>query len=224
MKRTHLVTAIILIVLIIDQISKIYIKTTFEYGNGFEMFGLDWARIHFVENDGMAFGLSFGGVMGKYMLSIFRILLVMVLIYIIRGMIQAKENKGLLVAFALIIAGAIGNILDSAFYGIIFSETPYHGGIAELFPEGGGYAPFLQGKVVDMLYFPMYQGILPDWVPFRGGKSFSFFNPVFNVADTSISLGVISILVFYRSFFKSDEEIRKQREEALAEKNINEEE
>ena len=212
MKRTHLVTAIILIVLIIDQISKIYIKTTFEYGNGFNMFGLDWARIHFVENDGMAFGLSFGGVAGKYVLSIFRIILVMVLIYIIRGMIQANENKGLLIAFALIIAGAIGNIIDSAFYGMIFSETPYHGGIAELFPEGGGYAPFLQGKVVDMLYFPMYEGVLPDWIPFKGGKSFSFFNPVFNVADTSISLGVITILVFYRSFFKSEEDIKKEQE------------
>lgn len=171
------------------------------------MFGLDWARIHFVENDGMAFGLSFGGVIGKYMLSIFRILLVMVLIYIIRGMIKANENKGLLIAFALIIAGAIGNILDCSFYGMIFSETPtFHGGIAEMFPEGGGYAPFLQGKVVDMLYFPIFSGTLPEWLPFKGGDNFSFFNPVFNVADTSISLGVITILVFYRSFFKTEEE------------------
>ncbi len=213
LKKAHLVTAIIIFVLIIDQVSKIYIKTNFEYGKGFLMFGLDWARIHFVENDGMAFGLSFGGVIGKYILSIFRIVLVMVLIYIIRGMIKANESKGLLIAFSLIIAGAIGNIIDSAFYGMIFSETPlYHGGIAQMFPEGGGYAPFLQGKVVDMLYFPMYEGTLPDWVPFRGGKSFSFFNPVFNVADTSISLGVITILVFYRSFFKSEEEIRKEQE------------
>ncbi len=170
------------------------------------MFGLDWARIHFVENDGMAFGLSFGGVIGKYILSIFRIVLVLVLIYIIRGMIQANENKGLLIAFSLIIAGAIGNIIDSAFYGMIFSETPtFHGGIAEMFPEGGGYAPFLQGKVVDMLYFPLYEGHFPDWFPFKGGERFSFFNPVFNVADTSISLGVIIILVFYRSFFKTEE-------------------
>lgn len=186
------------------------------------MFGLDWARIHFVENDGMAFGLSFGGVAGKYVLSIFRLILVMVLIYIIRGMIQAKENKGLLIAFALIIAGAVGNIIDSAFYGMIFSETPYHGGIAELFPEGGGYAPFLQGKVVDMLYFPMYEGVLPDWVPFKGGKAFSFFNPVFNVADSSIFLGVMTILVFYRSFFKSEEEIRKEKD--LVNQQIEEEE
>lgn len=218
MKRGHLVTLIIIIVLIIDQASKIYIKTNFEYGKGFLMFGLDWARIHFVENDGMAFGLSFGGVTGKYLLSIFRIVLVMVLIYIIRGMIQANENKGLVISFALIIAGAIGNILDSAFYGMIFSETPtFHGGIAELFPEGGGYAPFLQGKVVDMLYFPMYEGSFPDWFPRWGGDRFSFFNPVFNVADTSISIGVITILVFYRSFFKSDEQIRQEKEAKLLE-------
>ena len=170
------------------------------------MFGQEWAKIHFVENDGMAFGLSFGGVIGKYILSIFRIILVMVLIYIIRGMIKAKENTGLLIAFALIIAGAIGNIIDSAFYGMIFSASPYHGSVAEMFPEGGGYAPFLRGKVVDMFYFPMYKGILPEWIPFRGGKTFSFFNPVFNVADTSISIGVFSILVFYRSFFKTNEE------------------
>ena len=206
MKKSHIVTAIILIVLIIDQALKIYIKTNFELRTGFQLFGLDWARIHFIENDGMAFGLSFVGVIGKYALSIFRIILVGVLIYIIRGMIKAKESTGLLIAFALIIAGAIGNILDCAFYGMIFSESPYHGQIAEMFPEGGGYAPFLRGKVVDMFHFPMYNGILPDWIPFRGGKPFSFFNPVFNVADTSISIGVFSILVFYRSFFKTKEE------------------
>lgn len=206
MKKSHIVIAIILLVLIIDQALKIYIKTSFELGKGFLMFGQEWAKIHFVENDGMAFGLSFGGVIGKYILSIFRIILVMVLIYIIRGMIKAKENTGLLIAFALIIAGAIGNIIDSAFYGMIFSASPYHGSVAEMFPEGGGYAPFLRGKVVDMFYFPMYKGVLPEWIPFRGGKTFSFFNPVFNVADTSISIGVFSILVFYRSFFKTNEE------------------
>jgi len=204
-KKSFIVTAIILLVLIIDQALKIYIKTTYELGTGFNMFGLDWARIHFVENDGMAFGLSFGGVIGKYILSIFRIILVCILIYIIRGMIKAKEKTGLLIAFALIIAGAIGNILDCAFYGMIFSASPYHGAVAEMFPEAGGYAPFLRGKVVDMFYFPMYKGVLPTWIPFKGGETFSFFNPVFNVADTSISLGVFSILAFYRSFFKANE-------------------
>jgi len=184
------------------------------------MFGLEWAKIHFVENNGMAFGLSFGGVAGKYILSIFRIILVCVLIYIIRGMIQAKEKLGLLIAFALIIAGAIGNILDCAFYGLIFSESPYHGAVAELFPEGGGYAPFLRGKVVDMFYFPMYNGVLPEWIPFKGGEKFSFFNPVFNVADTSISIGVFTILAFYRSFFKADE----PETSTAVEQHVNEEE
>ncbi len=204
MKRTHLVFLIIAVVLILDQVSKIYIKTHFEYGSGINIFGFDWARLHFVENKGMAFGLSFGGVIGKYLLSIFRIILVGVLMYIVLGMIKAKENKGLLAAFAMIIAGAIGNIIDSAFYGMIFSESPYHGGLATMFPEQGGYAPFLQGKVVDMLYFPMVDTILPDWIPFRGGTRFTFFNPVFNVADSSISIGVATILIFYRSFFKED--------------------
>lgn len=213
MKKSHIVTAIILIVLIIDQTLKIYIKTNYELGGGFQILGQDWARIHFVENDGMAFGLSFGGVIGKYILSIFRIILVAVLIFIIRGMIKAKENTGLLIAFALIIAGAIGNILDCAFYGMLFSASPYHGNVAELLPEAGGYAPFLRGKVVDMFYFPMYKGVLPEWIPFRGGKTFSFFNPVFNVADTSISIGVFSILVFYRSFFKTNEEVENKIEE-----------
>lgn len=206
MKKSHLITIIILLVLLIDQALKIYIKTNFELGEGIPILGQEWAKIHFVENDGMAFGLSFGGVIGKYILSVFRIILVCVLIYIIRGMIKAKESTGLLIAFALIIAGAIGNILDCAFYGMIFSSSPYHGPVAEIFPDGGGYAPFLRGKVVDMFYFPMYKGILPEWIPFRGGTTFSFFNPVFNVADTSISLGVFTILAFYRSFFKSNEE------------------
>jgi len=127
-------------------------------------------------------------------------------IIIIRGMIKAKESTGLLIAFALIIAGAIGNILDCAFYGMIFSASPHHhAGVAEMFPEAGGYAPFLRGKVVDMFYFPMFSGKLPEWIPFRGGTNFSFFNPVFNVADTSISIGVFTILAFYRSFFKATE-------------------
>ncbi len=203
MKRHHFVILLVLLVLIIDQTLKIYIKTSFVYGGGFKILGLDWARIHFVENEGMAFGLKFGGVIGKYILSVFRILLVGFLIYIIRDMIKAKEKYGLILAFGLIIAGAIGNILDSAFYGLIFSESKFHGGIATLFPEGGGYAPFLQGRVVDMLYFPMVNTYWPDWLPFLGGKSFSFFDPVFNVADSSISVGVAIILLFYRSYFNS---------------------
>lgn len=200
-----------MIVLILDQWLKLYIKTNFEYGQGFDILGLDWAKIHFVENEGMAFGFTFGEPYGKLLLSIFRIIMVGFLAYIIGNLIKAKESIGLLISFALIIAGAIGNIIDSAFYGMIFSESPkYHGGVAEMFPEGGGYASFLHGKVVDMLYFPVIDTRLPEWFPFWGGERFEFFRPVFNIADTAISTGVISILLFHRRFFQSSAEIQEK--------------
>lgn len=177
----------------------------FPLGGGFKMLGMDWARIHFVENEGMAFGLSFGGEIGKYILSIFRIGMVGFLIYILRDILKQNGSKGLQFSFALIIAGAIGNILDSAFYGLIFSESNYHHhNIAELFPEAGGYAAFLQGRVVDMFYFPMIRAEYPDWLPIVGGDPFLFFRPVFNVADSAISIGVVLILLFHRSFFVND--------------------
>jgi signal peptidase II len=214
-KKTALVIVLILIVLILDQWLKIYIKTSLEYGKGFDILGLSWAKIHFVENEGMAFGIKFWGSTGKLLLSLFRLVMIGVLGYIIHNLIKAKEPLGLLISFSLIMAGAIGNILDSAFYGIIFSETPqYHGGVAELFPEGGGYANFLYGKVVDMLYFPLVDTNLPDWFPWVGGNRFQFFKPVFNIADTSISVGVISILLFHRKFFKSEKQ--KAKEEGIS--------
>ena len=219
LKRWQILLGIVLLVLIVDQSVKIYIKTTLSYATGFEILGQDWARIHFVENEGMAFGITFGnkciGVKAedgicnglvlkpqsaKLILSIFRILMVGFLFYLIRELYKAKEPLGLMICFCLILAGAIGNILDSAFYGLIFSASPYHQEVAQLFPEGGGYAPFLQGKVVDMFYFPMIDTILPDWVPRYGGKRFEFFRPVFNVADGAISVGVALILIFYRKF------------------------
>ena len=203
--KTVLVILIILFVLILDQWLKIYVKTNIEYGRGFDILGLSWAKIHFVENAGMAFGIKFGGSVGKLILSLFRLVMIGILGYIIHNLIKAKEPLGLLISFALIMAGAIGNIIDSAFYGVIFSESPmYHGGLAEMFPEGGGYGKFLHGKVVDMLYFPVIDTHLPEWFPFWGGERFQFFKPVFNIADTAISTGVISILLFHRKFFKSE--------------------
>lgn len=211
MKKSYSLVLIIALILIIDQIVKFYIKLNYPIGGGFNILGQDWARIHFIENKGMAFGLSFGGEIGKYILSIFRIFMVGFLIYFLRSIIKSKEAFGLQVSFALIIAGAIGNIIDSAFYGLIFNDSsPHRNNIAELFPEGGGYAPFLQGKVVDMFHFPMINSHFPDWMPIWGGDAFSFFRPVFNVADSSISIGVVLILLFYRSFFISD---KKQEEE-----------
>jgi signal peptidase II len=190
-----------LLVIILDQWLKVYIKTNLLYGEEFGILGLNWARIHFVENEGMAFGISFGGEIGKYALSIFRIIMVGLLIYLLKGLIQAKESKWLIGCFSLIIAGAIGNIIDSAFYGMIFSESNIHSGLATFMPEEGGYAPFLQGRVVDMLYFPMVDTKWPGWVPGIGGNHFQFFRPVFNIADSAISVGVISILLFHRRFF-----------------------
>ncbi len=176
------------------------------YGEDFPIFGLDWAYIHFVENNGMAFGLSLGGDTGKLALSIFRLVAVGFLIYFISRLIKEQAKTGVLVSFALIMAGAMGNIIDSCFYGMIFSESNYHGGVAEAFPAGGGYSGFLFGKVVDMFYFPMIDTILPSWVPFWGGERFQFFKPVFNLADASISTGVFSLLLFQRSFFKKETE------------------
>lgn len=202
MKRSTIVILIIATILLIDQALKIYIKTHLSYGDGFFIAGQEWARIHFVENKGMAFGLSFGGTVGKLILSSFRIVMVGMLIYIIRGLIKAQESVGLLICFALIIAGAIGNIIDSAFYGMFFSESLFHGPPATFLSDASGELGFLQGKVVDMFYFPMVKGVLPEWLPLWGGDDFIFFRPVFNVADAAISVGVISIIVFHRSFFK----------------------
>ena len=161
--------------------------------------GVGWAQLNFVENEGAAFGLKFGGDTGKLILSVFRIFMVGFLIYMLRKMVKTKEPLGFLIFFGLIIAGAIGNILDSVFYGVIFSSSAH--GVAEVFPEGGGYAPLFYGWVVDMLHFPIYEGLLPDWIPFWGGEQFHFFRFVFNIADASISTGVVGILLFYRKYF-----------------------
>jgi len=201
-KKTILIL-IVISVLLIDQLSKIWVKTHILYGDGFDILGLSWAKIHFIENEGMAFGISYGGETGKYALSIFRILMVGFLLFILRSLYRSGESLGLMSCFSLIIAGAVGNILDSMFYGLIFSESFFHGGIATIFPEGGGYGKFLTGKVVDMFYFPLFDFYWPEWVPLIGGDHFEFFRPVFNVADSSIFVGVVSILLFHRRFFKN---------------------
>ncbi len=202
MKKSYLVLVILFLVLLIDQASKIWVKTHMEYGEQFAIFGLSWANIHFVENEGMAFGMKLGGDYGKLVLSLFRIVAVGFLAYLIINMIRERKSDFVLVCFTLILAGALGNIIDSAFYGMIFTETPYHsGGVATMFPPGGGYAPFLHGKVVDMLYFPLTEGEFPSWVPFVGGDHFLFFRPVFNIADTAITTGVLLLLLFRRQIF-----------------------
>lgn len=224
MKRTHIIIAIVLIVLILDQALKIWVKTNMYIGEdsflNWSSWTIRWARLHFIENNGMAFGIEFGNEYGKLALSLFRIVAVGFLIYFIRQLISSKASMGLLISFALILAGAIGNILDSAFYGLIFSASKWHSSeVAVLFPEGGGYASFLHGKVVDMFYCPIIEnGRIPSWFPFWGGDSFEFFKPVFNIADVSISTGVISILLFQRSFFSSnllDEDITSSENDTV---------
>lgn len=215
MKKKFWLVAIVLIVLVLDQWLKIWVKTHMEYGEEFKILGIDWALIHFVENNGMAFGLSLGGEYGKLVLSVFRIIAVGFLVYYLNFLLNSGAKRGILISFSLILAGAIGNIIDSAFYGLIFSESTYHGGLSEIFPEAGGYATFLHGKVVDMFYFPIINGFLPDWFPIWGGKHFMFFQPVFNVADASITLGVINMLLFNRAFFANQkvEELEEKKKE-----------
>lgn len=204
LKTSHLVILVVLLVLLLDQSLKIWVKTTMIYGEEIRVFGLDWFRLHFTENPGMAFGMQLGGSYGKLALSVFRIIAVGFMIYYVNLLIKEKAHKGLIISIGLILAGAIGNILDSAFYGLMFSES-YHSTVATMFPEGGGYAGFLHGKVVDMLYFPLYEGFLPSWVPFKGDDYFIFFRPVFNIADSSITLGVFIIIFFQGRFFKEDQ-------------------
>jgi len=218
--RSGIVIGIVFIVLCIDQFLKIWVKTHMEYGQEFGILGLPWARIHFVENEGMAFGLSLGGNLGKLALSVFRLVAVGFLIYIIHSLIKAKETFGVILSFSLILAGALGNIVDSAFYGLIFSVTPYHGGVATLFPEGGGYASFLFGKVVDMLYFPIIDTTFPDSFPIWGGQRFQFFRPVFNISDAAISTGVITLLLFHRRIFKSKPSTQTAHEATVVENGV----
>ena len=187
---------LIAFVLILDQLLKVLIKTNMMIGQ--EIYFFDWFIIHFTENKGMAFGLEFGGKLGKYLLSIFRILAIVVISVFWLKLINNQVKKGIIYSISLILAGAIGNMIDSAFYGMIFSES--YGQIATVFE--GGYSSFLQGKVVDMFYFPLINGYFPKWLPFVGGNHFIFFRPIFNIADAAISTGVINILIFHRSFFK----------------------
>ncbi|MEL6925761.1 MAG: lipoprotein signal peptidase [Bacteroidota bacterium] len=200
LSRSAKVTLLVLLVLVLDQALKFWVKTNMTLGQEIPILGLSWAKIHFVENNGMAFGLELPEPWGKLALSLFRIAAVSVLIYWIRSLIKAKASFGFVCSIALILAGAIGNILDSAFYGLIFSNS-YYEKVAEFLPEGGGYASFLFGRVVDMFYFPMVEGQFPEWFPIWSGQDFKFFRPVFNLADTAITTGVLSILIFHRDSF-----------------------
>jgi len=190
---------IILLIIILDQALKIWIKTHMALGQEYHILG-NWFIIHFIENNGMAFGMEIAGKFGKIILSLFRIGAVAGIGWYLTYLIKQKASTGLIITISIIMAGAIGNIIDSAFYGMIFSNSYYH--VADIFPAEGGYSSFLHGRVVDMFYFPILKGTFPDWIPFRGGDSFIFFRPVFNIADSSITVGVTLILIFQKRFFK----------------------
>lgn len=201
MKGKHVILVILLVVFA-DQALKVYIKTHFYLNEYHNILG-SWFRLHFVENEGMAYGWKFGGEAGKMLLTLFRLAAVIFGVWYLRTIIQKKYNRGFIICAALIFAGALGNLIDSMFYGLIFEESvPGSSVVARLFPPHG-YAGFLHGKVVDMLYFPIIrEAHFPSWVPFWGGDDFEFFRPIFNLADASISTGVIAILVFQKRFFK----------------------
>ena len=194
---------IILLILVVDQILKIYIKTHFMLGEEVVV-AKNWFILHFVENNGMAFGFEFGNNIGKYFLTIFRMAAIGALGWYLSKLWKKEVPFGLVVCFSLILAGATGNLIDSAFYGLIFNES--HGVVATLFPAGGGYTSFLLGKVVDMFYFPLIEGHFPSWFPIWGSQEFIFFRPVFNIADSSISVGIVAIFIFYRQYFDDKKE------------------
>jgi signal peptidase II len=190
----------IILILVLDQMLKIWIKTHMVIGQEIHFLGR-FGMLHFIENNGMAFGMEMGGKPGKLILSIFRIIAIGAIGWYLSTLIKKKAHLGLILAVGAIMAGAIGNIIDSAFYGMIFSESSYDT-VAALFPHGGGYSSFLHGKVVDMFYFPVVNTHWPDWSPFRAGQSFVFFRPVFNLSDSAITCGVISIILFQKRMFK----------------------
>lgn len=198
---------LILAILFIDQVFKIWIKTNFHIGEEISLIG-NWAKLHFIENEGMAFGMSFGGEFGKLALTLFRIIASVLIFIYLRKIIDKKESKLNIYSISLIFAGAVGNIIDSIFYGIVFSESTYFS-IAELFPSNGGYGTLLHGKVVDMFYFPIINTSFPTWMPFTGGEPFTFFNAIFNIADISISVGVGLLVISLLFFQKKEENIEK---------------
>lgn len=208
---------LIALILILDQVSKFYIKTNFILGESIDV--LSWFKIHFIENDGAAWGAKLSDFLpisestGKLFLTIFRLFAIVGIGYWLFDVIRKKASKTLILAVSLIFAGALGNILDSIFYGMLFDESNNH--VATLFSDEP-YGKLFYGKVVDMLYFPMVDATWPEWVPYFGGNNFRFFEPVFNIADTAISTGVGILLVFNKkAFSKEEEDLKSEIDQVL---------
>jgi len=200
-KNAKIAIGVVAAVLIIDQIIKVWIKTTMHLGEEFSVLG-NWFIIHFVENNGMAFGMEMGGSIGKLLLSVFRIVAVCAIGWYLVKLCKRDGDTMLVTCVALVLAGALGNIVDSVFYGVIFNSSI--GQVATLFPSEGGYGSWLHGRVVDMFYFPLIESRFPDWFPLWGGESFVFFRPVFNFADAAISVGIALLLIFQREELSRD--------------------
>lgn len=205
-------SAIIILILLIDQISKFYIKTNFALGEEIKVF--DWFRILFVENEGMAWGARIPGQYGKLILTSFRLVAIVGIGYWLWDSVKKNSSRILIVAISLIFAGALGNIIDSVFYGVLFEHS--YGQVAEFVPQEGGYGTLMHGKVVDMLYFPLWSGYLPEWIPIWGGEYFTFFEPVFNIADSAITIGVFLLIIFNKKAFPDEEEDNKEKQSEKA--------
>ena len=192
---------LILLILLVDQTVKIIVKTNMVIGQEIPVFG-DWFRIHFLENNGMAFGMEMGGKFGKIFLSLFRLAAIIAIGWYLSYILKKNAPTGLVLCVSAIMAGAVGNLIDSSFYGLIFNDS--WNTVATLFPDGGGYSSFLQGRVVDMLYFPVIDTTWPSWSPIKPNEQFIFFRPVFNLADSSIFIGVTTILIFNKKLLVED--------------------
>jgi signal peptidase II len=190
---------LVVVIIVLDQVLKFWIKTNLKLNDVIPLFG-NWGFILFTENPGMAFGFKFGGEAGKIALTLFRLIAVIGISWYLVDLTKKNAPRGLLICFGLILAGAIGNIFDSVFYGVLFGDSA--GQVAEFLPAAGGYGKFLRGEVVDMFYFPIIEGHYPGWFPIWADEPFTFFRPVFNIADSAITMGVLFILVFHRQFFK----------------------
>ena len=203
-KKVALISALAVVLLAVDQITKVLVKTNMHIGESIPVFG-NWFQILFVENEGMAFGMAFGGDIGKYILTSLRIVLsVLLLIYVRHLLLRKDAPLGVLLGLTAIMVGAIGNVIDCMFYGLIFEASTYSQ-VAGLVPFGDGYAPFGLGKVVDMLYFPIIDTTWPDWVPGKGGDSLIFFRPIFNVADSCVTVCALYLLIFKWKYFQTHE-------------------
>lgn len=210
MSKKQLIVLVVMLILVADQILKIWVKTHFYLGEDKKLLG-DWFILHFVENRGMAFGFEFAGRFGKVLLTLFRLVAATAIMVYLLKLVKKGIPTGLVITISMIFAGAVGNIIDSAFYGVFFTDS--FGRVAEFLPRGGGYETFLHGSVVDMFYFPIIKGTWPAWSPVNAGEPFLFFRPVFNIADSSITVGITLILIFYRKYFH-DEEKEKNEEAA----------